>query len=675
MDIAKINQDIATIEKALGNPALNEAMKKALGNKLAALKSQITTAAEASEKKEEAVQDKSDDEEKKLRDVIMKIWKGLENKQVPEAAKGALRKKLKDAEARVIEIEKEKEAAAKAKEDAAKEVKEVVKTVDAAIADVKKGKTVKKGSIKKAGEKLKKVAAGKKERTQAATTHEKKYKKEIDELLAFVKNNPKLKVAYKGYSKDSLERDAKRHALPPGKRISESGNVYYERRRNRVDLTKRKRYPFFEDGGELKEHTATIPNNYVFATPEEVWDGWNLKQRKHFMDDHNLIFEIQKLANKSFAKISATELAEGEGFVDKLTEHIKRGQYKSGGKLKQGNPQGEHYSQMADKKKDAKPVGWRFTEEFINSRAGKRLNLTSSSKPTDEQIEKYKDKACGDGRCVYQEKRADHSDKNAKRYLADGGVVGDGKCTYKAFYKGKEIDVKADTQYAAQKTAATHFKAKKSYDVNVVIMHDGDKEVVHSTAGFKKGGKLKQGNPQGEHYSQQADKKKDAKPVGWRFTEEFINSRAGKRLNLTSSSKPTEEQVDKYKDKACGDGRCVYQEARADHSDKNAKRHLADGGDIEHGYKKGGKIKQGSPQGEHYTEGADAVKHSKPVGWRFTNKFLKTPAAKLRNLTARSAPTKADIAKYKDRTFKDGARYLYQEARADHSDKQKKSGL
>ncbi len=34
----------------------------------------------------------------------------------------------------------------------------------------------------------------------------------------------------------SIEKDRKRKALAPGKRISKNGNIYYERRRNRSDL-------------------------------------------------------------------------------------------------------------------------------------------------------------------------------------------------------------------------------------------------------------------------------------------------------------------------------------------------------------------------------------------------------------------------------------------------------
>jgi len=41
--------------------------------------------------------------------------------------------------------------------------------------------------------------------------------------------------------------------------------------------------------------------------------------------------------------------------------------------------------------------------------------------------------------------------------------------TYKAFYKSKSMTVEADTSYAAQLKAAAAFKARKSYDVTVVL--------------------------------------------------------------------------------------------------------------------------------------------------------------------------------------------------------------
>lgn len=41
--------------------------------------------------------------------------------------------------------------------------------------------------------------------------------------------------------------------------------------------------------------------------------------------------------------------------------------------------------------------------------------------------------------------------------------------SYLCFYKGKKIEVNADTSYAAQQKAAGIFKVKKTYLVSVVL--------------------------------------------------------------------------------------------------------------------------------------------------------------------------------------------------------------
>lgn len=55
--------------------------------------------------------------------------------------------------------------------------------------------------------------------------------------------------------------------------------------------------------------------------------------------------------------------------------------------------------------------------------------------------------------------------------------------TYKCFWKSRSIEVRAATTYEAQKEAARLFRAKKSFEVNVVLVGKGDKEVTH-TADF-----------------------------------------------------------------------------------------------------------------------------------------------------------------------------------------------
>ena len=55
--------------------------------------------------------------------------------------------------------------------------------------------------------------------------------------------------------------------------------------------------------------------------------------------------------------------------------------------------------------------------------------------------------------------------------------------TYVCFYRGKEIEVKAPSSYAAQLLAAKQFKARKAWEVTVMLAADPDgRPVVHSAA-------------------------------------------------------------------------------------------------------------------------------------------------------------------------------------------------
>lgn len=55
--------------------------------------------------------------------------------------------------------------------------------------------------------------------------------------------------------------------------------------------------------------------------------------------------------------------------------------------------------------------------------------------------------------------------------------------TYLAFYRGRKIEVEATTSYEAQEAAAKRLKARKSYDVVVVLVQRSDgSDVVHIAA-------------------------------------------------------------------------------------------------------------------------------------------------------------------------------------------------
>lgn len=55
---------------------------------------------------------------------------------------------------------------------------------------------------------------------------------------------------------------------------------------------------------------------------------------------------------------------------------------------------------------------------------------------------------------------------------------------YIAFYKGKQVEVRADTSLEAQRLAAHYWRVKKTYDVTVVLAEKQGEQVVHSTGGL-----------------------------------------------------------------------------------------------------------------------------------------------------------------------------------------------
>ncbi|WP_194727412.1 hypothetical protein [Noviherbaspirillum malthae] len=51
---------------------------------------------------------------------------------------------------------------------------------------------------------------------------------------------------------------------------------------------------------------------------------------------------------------------------------------------------------------------------------------------------------------------------------------------YIAFYRGRQIEVTAATSFEAQTKAAAEFKAKKSYEVTVMLCEKEGEQVVHA---------------------------------------------------------------------------------------------------------------------------------------------------------------------------------------------------
>lgn len=51
---------------------------------------------------------------------------------------------------------------------------------------------------------------------------------------------------------------------------------------------------------------------------------------------------------------------------------------------------------------------------------------------------------------------------------------------YLAFYRGKQIEVHATTSYEAQQKAASVFKARKAYEVTVMLAEKDGQQVTHT---------------------------------------------------------------------------------------------------------------------------------------------------------------------------------------------------
>ena len=156
--------------------------------------------------------------------------------------------------------------------------------------------------------------------------------------------------------------------------------------------------------------------------------------------------------------------------------------------------------------------------------------------------------------------------------------------------------------------------------------------------------------PQGGSYTKKADKKKSAKPRGYRYTTALSD-----KLGKSETARPTSADLEKYLNKKNKKGEYVYYERRADKSDAKPKEKFA----------KGGKAKQTAPQSNSYNEFRDLEKKARPVGYRYTK--LGVDRLKIKNPYAR--PSQAHIEKYAN-TDKG---YIDYETRADKSDEKPKS--
>lgn len=224
---------------------------------------------------------------------LEKLKKSLDNKFIPDNMKDKIRAEIKKLESEIktdetmtatevkeevkeieekvekaLEVAEEKEEIAEAKAEEKKEkATRKAREKKATTSKTKKQKsepkaTAKKKSvfslakeIRKDGESWEEAKDRARKMMKSETTEtKKKTKTETQKLLAMVRRNKEYK---KLAGTSDLPKDAQRRALPRGKRVSESGNVYYENRANRVDVGGFKK-AYLAKGGEIEMENSNL---------------------------------------------------------------------------------------------------------------------------------------------------------------------------------------------------------------------------------------------------------------------------------------------------------------------------------------------------------------------------------------------------------------------------------
>lgn len=354
-------------------------------------------------------------------------------------------------------------------------------------------------------------------------------------------------------------------------------------------------------------------------------------------DGHYRYLYSEKRVDKS-DKSRTAKFAGGGGVGKKLVSR-----YTSQG---QTAPQSSTYTEGADESKQAKRIGYRWTNE-----GAEKLGKKPTDRVTLADIKEYGNKTFrikgkpsnystshgGDGsyHYLYPEYRVDKSDKSRSAKFEGGGEMM--KLGGKAKYVPNR-DIKSITTESGKVIAQKDIFDGAYVRKGVKLEHGGEM--------MKGGGATKQTQGQyAREHDGRVDRKEDgkwmAKPVGYRYTD----ARA-KSLRKDSHAVPTREHIDKY----LGDG--VYYENRRDKSDKNP---TTQG----NSFKTGGKTTKGFSgryNSYKYNEGIDGDKTAKPVGFRFTDKL-----AKRLGKSPYARPTIADVQKYLGKG-------VYYEARQDKSD-------
>jgi hypothetical protein len=231
-----------------------------------------------------------------------------------------------------------------------------------------------------------------------------------------------------GRTKAAIVADKRYKALKAGKRISEDGNVYYESRANRSDVSRRDK---LEDGGMMKRGDSMYiavsksdPNEFHSFqwTPDDKliingksvdvndWEIINVQEAEMMRRGGRTKAAI--VADKRYKALKAGKRVSEDGNVyyesrANRSDVSRRDKLEDGGMMKRGGKVG---SSKEDRARYAKPAGWRWKDEAVTKRIIERKQL--SMQPSKKMREKYPD-------LVYYEDRLNKADKKPTRTSAD----------------------------------------------------------------------------------------------------------------------------------------------------------------------------------------------------------------------------------------------------------------
>lgn len=298
---------------------------------------------------------------------------------------------------------------------------------------------------------------------------------------------------YQGKGVD-LKKDAGEGAKATGRRVSKGlkanqfgskgqnkGNVYYEYRPNRIDVkqpSKKAKYPKLEKGGELEEQTVYLqvkPRFYDELKEKADKDNIHLE----FIEDNEDGYEVYR------AEMTKNQLSDFKKEIP-FTYSFDYKYAKGGMTATKANVIFKQYERNEGRNDHsenvvllAKHFGTKEDLQLAQSIQKKHDSLGHMPPDLMKQRDELSDK-------LYPMLVA--AKKKDKSVMAQGGQT-DGKNGYVAFYKGKRIEVYADTKYEAQLKAAKIFNAKKSYDVNVALAEVDGEQHYNSTM-MAKGGRI-----------------------------------------------------------------------------------------------------------------------------------------------------------------------------------------